>query len=87
MEPFPRYLSNPLQVLWWDPDEFAAIMIGFLVGVIMGGIGYLAIIIAPILYKKLKANRPRGYPIHLSYALALLHLPGYPLYFEEEFFE
>jgi hypothetical protein len=87
MEPFPRYLSNPLQILWWDPDEFGSIMIGFFCGVILGGVAWLSLIVFPIVYKKAKADKPRGYPAHLSYALGLVRLEGYPSYFEEGFFE
>jgi type IV conjugative transfer system protein TraL len=87
MEPFPRYLSAPLQILWWDPDEFGAIMIGFLCGVILGGFAWFSIIAVPVLYKRVKADRPRGFPAHLSYSLALLTFEGYPPFFEERFFE
>ena len=47
----PRYLHKPLQVLWWESDEFLIVMIGLGVWLIFGGYYFILIgLVLPYLY-------------------------------------
>lgn len=85
--PFPQYLSNPIQVLWFEPDELAVFLSGFVFGMVYGGVAWLMLLAAPPLYSRLKKSKPRGYLFHLLYILGLCRMVGYPSYFEKEFQE
>ncbi len=84
---FPRYLSSPIQVLWFESDEIAIIAICYTLGLLFGLVGWALLIIVPYLYGKLKKNYPRGFLKHSLYFIGLLDLKGYPIYQEKEFFE
>ncbi len=83
----PRYLSAPIQILWFESDEFAIITICYILGLLFGWIGWVILIVAPYLYSKLKKNYPRGFLKHSLYFIGLLKLEGYPIYQEKEFME
>ncbi len=83
----PRYLYRPLQVLWWEVDEFAIVMIFFTLALIYGSFFWLLMIAVPYGYSKFKKNYPRGFIFHLLWFIGLLDFHGYPTAFEKEFFE
>ena len=83
----PRYLYRPLQVLWWEVDEFAIVMIFFTLALIYGYIFWFLMIAVPYGYSKLKKKYPRGFIFHLLWFVGLLDFHGYPTAFEKEFFE
>ncbi|MFH7319279.1 type IV conjugative transfer system protein TraL [Desulfurivibrio sp. D14AmB] len=85
--PFPQYLSKPIQVLWFEPDDMVVIMSTFVLGLVYGGVAWLAVLAGPPLFIHLKKSKPRGYLIHLLYVVGLLRMKGYPAYFEKEFHE
>jgi type IV conjugative transfer system protein TraL len=84
---FPRYLSSPLQVLWFESDEIALIAICYTLGLLFGLIGWIMMVVVPYLYSRIKKNYPRGFLKHCLYFIGLLHLKGYPIFFEKEFLE
>ena len=85
--PFPQYLSNPLQVLWFESDELAVIVFCFVLALVYGGLVWLGFLAGPYLYHRTKQNKPRGYLFHLLYTVGLLKMEGYPSHFEQEFRE
>ncbi len=82
---FPRYLSSPIQVLWFESDEIAIIAICYTLGLLFGWVGWCLLVVVPYLYSKLKKNYPRGFLKHSLYFLGLLELKGYPIYHEKRF--
>ncbi len=87
MNRFPQYLSRPLQVLWWEVDEFVIVIIFFMLAMMFGYVFYILMFIVPYLYSKNKNKYPRGFFKHILYFVGVLKLNGYPTYFEREFIE
>lgn len=85
--PFPQYLSNPIQVLWFESDELIIILFCFVISMAYSGLAWLVLFAGPYLYHRTKQNKPRGYLFHVLYALGLLKMEGYPSFFEKEFHE
>lgn len=84
---FPQYLSSPFQVLWFETDELM-IVFGFLIfALLFGYIFWLLLFVGPYLYTSIKNKYPRGFLRHVLYFAGLIHLKGYPSFFEKEFFE
>lgn len=86
-QPFPQYLSAPIQVLWFEGDDLAFIMCFLMLAILFDGIFWLLLFIGPITYSKVKKNQPRGFFRHFLYCAGLLKLKRYPSYFEKEFIE
>jgi len=84
---FPQYLSSPLQVLWFEPDELCIMLISFILAMIYGWFFWILLVVAPWLYSKMKRKYPRGFFKHVLYFLGLLNIKGYPIFFEEIFVE
>lgn len=83
----PQYLHLPLQILWFDSEEVAIIIICYLFGLIFGGYAWLTPVLGPCLYIYVKRRNPRGYLIHTCYRLGFADLKGYPGYQAREFYE
>jgi len=84
---FPRYLSEPYQVLWFEPDDLGLVAVFIFLAICFGGIFWLFIIVGPWLYMRSKKNAPRGAFKHYLYCIGLLNFNGYPSYFEDTFIE
>lgn len=84
---FPRYLSSPFQVLWFETDELGIILMFFVLAMMFGYLFWILLFTGPYYYGKLKKNYPRGFLKHTLYFLGLKPLKGYPSYFEKEFLE
>lgn len=84
---FPRYLSSPLQMLWWESDEVAVIFVCFMSAMLYGGILWFTLLVVPYLYIKTKKRYPKGFFKHLLYCLGLVKLDGYPSFQEKHFVE
>lgn len=84
---FPQYLSSPYQILWFETDDLAIVMIFFLLALLFGHIFWLMVLVGPYIYTKIKKRYPRGFLRHILYFLGLIKMKGYPSYFEKEFTE
>jgi type IV conjugative transfer system protein TraL len=84
---FPRYLTAPIQVLWMEADDLAVIAFGYMMGILIGFVGFSAMVIFPVIYARLKKRYPRGFMKHALYFIGFLELRGYPTFFEKEFTE
>lgn len=85
---FPQYLTQPYQVLWFEPDDMIFAYGGLMIfGFLLGGWGWLLVPAVPIGYSRLKKGYPRGFIKHLFYFLGLLRFDHYPSALEQEFNE
>jgi len=85
---FPETLDRPLQIIWWETDELAPLLVGLLLYLITDVwlfliLGYLG----TRFYSKYKNRLPDGFLGHIAYALGLKNIPGYPSYLIDEFWE
>lgn len=74
-------------MLWFEQDEMISIVIGYVVGFLLGGWYYLALIVVPYVYIRFRRRMPRGFLIHMQYMSGLLTFKGYPHYFQRHFQE
>lgn len=84
---FPRYLSAPFQVLWFETDEIGIIFLFFFIALIFGSFLWLLVILGPWSYIKLKKKYPRGFLKHVFYFIGLTQLRHYPSFFDKDFLE
>jgi type IV conjugative transfer system protein TraL len=84
---FPQYLSAPLQVLWFEPDELGVVFTCFLFALIYGSFSWALLFIAPWQYSRAKKRYPKGFFRHFLYFVGITRMKGYPSFFEERFFE
>ena len=84
---FPQYLSSPVQVLWFEADELAIILLSFMVASIFKGYFWFTVLIAPFLYTRYKLRYPRGFLKHMLYFSGIKELQHYPSAFHKEFLE
>lgn len=85
---FPRYISAPTQILFFEMDEAALFF--SLLGVAMmfeTWIFWIFMIALPIGYHAFKTRYPKGFVIHVFYFLGWLKFDGYPNYFQQRFVE
>jgi hypothetical protein len=84
----PQYLTQPYQLLWFEPDDMTVMVLAYLMAMIFGGwFWWLMLIVFPTVYSRLKRNHPRGFLRHSMYMLGWTRMEGYPQYFEDEFIE
>lgn len=83
----PRYLHKPIQVLWWESDEFVIVMMFFILALMFGYVFWLFLIAGPYIYTKFKRKYPRGFLKHLLWILGFVKVEHYPSFWEKEFIE
>ena len=84
---FPQYLSSPFQILWFETDDLAIIAVFFVLALLLGGLFWVALFVAPYLYSMVKRLYPRGYLRHVLYFVGLINMKPYPNYFDNNFLE
>ena len=84
---FPQYLSQPFQVLWFEPDDLAFFFISIVVAQATGGFFWLLPVVSLVASTKIKRNFPRGFMKHLLYYFGIMNFKGYPDAFVKEFLE
>lgn len=87
MNKFPQYLSDPPQILWFQPDDMMIFILGVTLALLFGGWFYLLAIILPVSYMRIKKGSARGFLKHTLYYLGFVEIKGYPSSFSEEFTE
>ncbi|WP_305045023.1 type IV conjugative transfer system protein TraL [Geoalkalibacter sp.] len=84
--PWPAYLSSPFQVLFWETDELLMIVMGLVIALLSDALWtWSLVIIIPVIYCRIKKDRPKGYLYHLLYFAGFIKMEGYPLYFDNTF--
>ncbi len=95
-EAFPRYLSSPYQILFWESDEVAIMAAGYAISSTFGKFFELSIyalitwmlLIGPyVVYKYYKKQYPSGFFKHLLYFMGFKNVPYCPEYFIDQFME
>lgn len=83
----PQFLAAQLKILWMDQDEFVTVV--FLLGLAMvfGGFFWPAVVIVPVIFSQLKKRFPNGFMVILFYLLGFVIFKGYPMSFQNEFWE
>lgn len=76
----PRLLDAPPKALWWDMDEFMALVAPLGLGLIMGWfvIGAAMGLLASYAIQKLKAGRGAWYMLHALYWYVGIRLKSTP---------
>ena len=87
IQPFPQYLSKPIQVLWFESDELILSMFFFMLALIYGNLMWPIFFVSQYFYVRTKKKKPRGYLKHLLYVLGLTKLSNYPDFWVREFHE
>ena len=83
----PQYFASPLQVLWFETDEVATLLIFFIISSLFGGWSWLLLFVGPYLYLRLKKNYPKSFIKHSLYFLGLKTPKNYPSTFKKFFCE
>lgn len=86
-ERFPQYLSAPVQVLWFETDELAIIILFFLLASIFHGVLWIFCIAGPFAYSSLKNRYPSSFLQHMLYFSGIKRLKNYPTSFANTFSE
>ena len=84
---FPRYLSSPFQILWFESDELGIMSVFFILALMFGYVFWALMFIAPYIYSTIKRKYPRGFFKHFLYFAGLTNLKGYPSFFQDRFCE
>ncbi len=84
----PKYLHRPTQILWFDLEEIGLILALYACWLvvdswIVGATGAVGVVV----FKSIKAEKPRGFVQHELLALGVHKLEGYPPVQIEEFWE
>ena len=77
-ERLPKYLHQPLQILWFNVEELGIAVVFYLMAVIFGGWWWLSVVAGPYLYMNVSRGKPRGYLKHVLYGWGIYELEGYP---------
>ncbi|KAB2890787.1 MAG: type IV conjugative transfer system protein TraL [Desulfobulbaceae bacterium] len=86
-QPFPQYLSKPIQVLWFETDELVLGMFFFVLALVYGKFMWLLFFGSQYFYIRTKKKKPRGYLKHLLYVLGLIKMKNYPEFLQKEYHE
>ena len=84
---FPQYLGAPPQLIWWESDELAVILLFVGLAIEFGGLFWVLPAAAVLGLPRLKRGYPKGFLRHVFYFLGLTRLQGYPEYWDKEFLE
>jgi len=83
----PQYLSAPLQVLWFEPDDLAVCIISFTIASIFKGFFWFLILAGPFVYMRYKLKYPKSFLKHMLYFIGIKNLKHYPSIFYKNFNE
>lgn len=73
-----RYPHLPIQIFWFDRDEWLILIASYLASMQLGGLTWLVVFPASIVAIKIKRSKGRGFFRHTLYKIGLVELPGYP---------
>lgn len=84
---FPQYLSQPFQILWFEPDDMAFMAVGFIFAQKFGGVFWFLMFALPWIYGRMKKRYPRGFLRHTLYFTGIAPMRGYPHFFQKHFLD
>jgi len=70
----PRRIDEPPHLLLWTADEFAPMLLGLVIGIVIAKPlpCFLLGLLVTNLYRRFKDNHPEGYLLHLGYWAGLM---------------
>ncbi len=72
----PEYVDDPMQILVWEMDEFAVVLVVFFIGMmahqILISLGFIYVFVK--FYIRLKENKLAGFYLHGPYRIGLIPL-------------
>jgi hypothetical protein len=69
----------PIQVLWFDMEDIAVLLMMYVLWMVMDKIWLLPLVgLVPYLFHNVKAGKPRGFMRHVLYEFGFAKLDGYP---------
>ena len=75
----PRYLHLPVQILWFDMEDIAIIIVSYTLWLLLDSWMLIwMVVLVPWLFRSMKADKPRGYLRHILYAYGFQKLKRYP---------
>lgn len=81
----PQFLHRPYQVLFFEADELACLVLGF-VFILFFGLWMTFLLVGLAFFLSWAKKRyPRGYLRHMLYKIGLVDLKNAPTYFENKF--
>lgn len=83
----PQYLHRPYQILFFDAEDVALIMLLFVLAMLFGYVFWFLLFVVPYVYMKVKKKYPRGFLKHIIYRLGIISFKGAPSVFERNFRE
>ena len=86
-ERLPQFLHKPVQILWFDAQEFILVTSTIFVAVIVDQMIGWALIGALLLFIPWKRTKPRGFIPHLAWRWGLVSLRHYPGPAQPRFYE
>lgn len=73
-----RYPHQPIQIFWFDRDEWLILVACYIASMQLGGITAAILFPASIALIKIKRTKGRGFFRHMLYTLGLVEIYGYP---------
>lgn len=84
----PRYLHEPVKIIFFDQEDIMLLGMGYVLWLLAGTIYVIPIsVLVPYLLIRYKKSKPRGYLRHLLYAFGFSKMKGYPLPTTTDFHE
>jgi len=75
---FFKYPHMPIQIFWFDRDEWMILVATYLASMQLGGVAWAILFPISIVIIKIKRTKGRGFFRHCLYKLGLVEIYGYP---------
>ncbi|EFR6141884.1 hypothetical protein IAH82_002936 [Escherichia coli] len=73
-----RYPHQPIQIFWFDRDEWLMLVVSYIASMQFGGITWAIVFPLSIAAIKIKRTKGRGFFRHTLYKLGFVEIYGYP---------
>ncbi|AYN25591.1 hypothetical protein D8682_00485 (plasmid) [Buttiauxella sp. 3AFRM03] len=73
-----RYPHQPIQIFWFDRDEWLMLVVSYIASMQFGGITWAIVFPLSIAAIKIKRTKGRGFFRHTLYRLGFVEIYGYP---------
>ncbi len=73
-----RYPHQPIQIFWFDRDEWLMLVVSYIASMQFGGITWAIVFPLSIAAINIKRTKGRGFFRHTLYRLGFVEIYGYP---------
>lgn len=73
-----RYPHQPIQIFWFDRDEWLMLVVSYIASMQFGGITWAIVFPLSIAAIKIKRSKGRGFFRHTLYLYGFVEIYGYP---------